>query len=443
MAFKNESLINTIELGRAIKRRREELKLSLRDVADVTGVSASTLSRIENGTGKPDADNIARLTNWLDMPVDRVMKKSAEENVEPVIYYPHEATPEIVEAHLRADKNLTPGVYYDYKIKHVDTNDNEGAESSTYSSAGAAILAGDTDASPPAAPAAPTLVNRQYKNSDGTLHNKIKVTWPAPTSTVPIAYYEVQIDDGADVDCVKTQNRSHVIKHAVYGQTYTVSIAAISKFGISSGFGPTTSLSPLSKASYSGGTTGITSATAYEHAIHAFFNKPSDTDYTYAEFSASLANGIHVPMATAYDGACMIPTPDSAARYIAVRYRDKSGNPSSWIQYGSLVAAKAYSDLAANSADVAQIANSAVNYNKLADNAVANRMADATAGAVGSYVFLKNNSGSGIAANGTTSASNLAYSSTAAQDGTGSLSGTWRAMGGVANGQATNFLRIS
>ena len=110
MGFKNESLINTMELGRAIKRRREELGLSLRDVADVTNVSASTLSRIENGTGKPDADNIARLTNWLDMPVDRVMKKQQVEgeNVEPVIYYPHEATPEIVEAHLRADKNLSP-----------------------------------------------------------------------------------------------------------------------------------------------------------------------------------------------------------------------------------------------------------------------------------------------------------------------------------------------
>ncbi|CAN5737825.1 helix-turn-helix domain-containing protein [soil metagenome] len=109
MAYKNESFINTIELGRAIKRRREEMKMSLRDVADVTEVSASTLSRIENGTGKPDADNIARLTNWLDMPVDRVMKRQGSESeVEPVIYYPHEATPEIVEAHLRADKNLTP-----------------------------------------------------------------------------------------------------------------------------------------------------------------------------------------------------------------------------------------------------------------------------------------------------------------------------------------------
>ena len=106
---KSEGLISTIELGRAVKRRREELGLSLRDVADKTGVSASTLSRIENGTGKPDADNIARLTSWLDMPIDRVMKKKKKNTaVEPVVYYPHEATPEIVEAHLRADKNLSP-----------------------------------------------------------------------------------------------------------------------------------------------------------------------------------------------------------------------------------------------------------------------------------------------------------------------------------------------
>jgi transcriptional regulator with XRE-family HTH domain len=109
MTEKQRRMINTAELGRAVKRRREELGLSLREVADVTGVSASTLSRIENGTGHPDTDNIAHLTNWLDMPVDRLLtKEGAKSEVEPVIYFPHEATPEIVEAHLRADRNLTP-----------------------------------------------------------------------------------------------------------------------------------------------------------------------------------------------------------------------------------------------------------------------------------------------------------------------------------------------
>jgi len=107
MVFKNDSLIDTNELGKAIRRRRQESKLSLRDVGDVTQVSASTLSRIESGKGRPDAENIARITQWLDMPVDRVMKKHTGNEVEPVVYYPHESTPEIVSAHLRADKNLS------------------------------------------------------------------------------------------------------------------------------------------------------------------------------------------------------------------------------------------------------------------------------------------------------------------------------------------------
>src|SRR5260370_1168598 len=105
-----KTLVNTEELGRAIRRRREELGLSLRDVANETAVSASTLSRIENGTGKPDADNIARLTSWLDVPMERILggRHSQSENSKAVVYYPEEPIPEIVEAHLRADRNLTP-----------------------------------------------------------------------------------------------------------------------------------------------------------------------------------------------------------------------------------------------------------------------------------------------------------------------------------------------
>jgi transcriptional regulator with XRE-family HTH domain len=106
----NKGLVNTVELGRAIKRKREELGLSLRNVADETQVSASTLSRIENGTGKPDADNIARLTGWLEMPVERIMsgREAGDTSEQAVVYFPQEPTPSIVEAHLRADRNLTP-----------------------------------------------------------------------------------------------------------------------------------------------------------------------------------------------------------------------------------------------------------------------------------------------------------------------------------------------
>src|SRR5205814_8258015 len=104
-----KSGVNTSELGDAMRRRREQQGMSLRDVADETGVWASTLSRIENGTGKPDADNIARLTAWLNMPMERVMSGRADDadGSKAVVYFPQEATPDIVEAHLRADRNLT------------------------------------------------------------------------------------------------------------------------------------------------------------------------------------------------------------------------------------------------------------------------------------------------------------------------------------------------
>ncbi|HZS08660.1 MAG TPA: helix-turn-helix domain-containing protein [Blastocatellia bacterium] len=116
--IQTRGVINTSELGRAIKRKREEMKMSLRAVAQVTGVSASTLSRIENGSVQPDADNLARLAAWLNIPMERVIMDSrgpdrlnamgGDSDTVPVIYFPQEPTPDIVEAHLRADKNLTP-----------------------------------------------------------------------------------------------------------------------------------------------------------------------------------------------------------------------------------------------------------------------------------------------------------------------------------------------
>jgi transcriptional regulator with XRE-family HTH domain len=102
------SLVNVGELGKYLKRTRISEHLSLRAVARETQVSASTLSRIENGSGVPDADTLARLARWLNIPLERIVETRGQDPHEPVVYYPHESTPDIVEAHLRADKNLNP-----------------------------------------------------------------------------------------------------------------------------------------------------------------------------------------------------------------------------------------------------------------------------------------------------------------------------------------------
>jgi transcriptional regulator with XRE-family HTH domain len=101
-------LVNVTELGKHMRRKRQADHLSLRAVARATQVSASTLSRIENGSGIPDAETLARLARWLNFPLERIVGSARTPGGEPVVYYPHESTPDIVEAHLRADRNLTP-----------------------------------------------------------------------------------------------------------------------------------------------------------------------------------------------------------------------------------------------------------------------------------------------------------------------------------------------
>lgn len=113
-----EATLDIVELGEYVKRKRQEEKLSLRQVAQNVNVSASTLSRIENGIGTPDSATLARLAAWLGIPLERLMKGSllgdageggrSDVFMEPVIYYPTESTPNIVEAHLRADRSLKP-----------------------------------------------------------------------------------------------------------------------------------------------------------------------------------------------------------------------------------------------------------------------------------------------------------------------------------------------
>src|SRR5678815_533069 len=104
----DDSLVNVSELGKHLKQKRLAEHMSLRAVAGETDVSASTLSRTENGSRVPDADTLARLARWLNLPLERIVPTRPEESVDAVVYYPDNSMPDIIEAHLRADRNLTP-----------------------------------------------------------------------------------------------------------------------------------------------------------------------------------------------------------------------------------------------------------------------------------------------------------------------------------------------
>jgi transcriptional regulator with XRE-family HTH domain len=87
-------------------------KRGLREVAQEIGnVSASTLSRVEKGK-MPDLDTFIRLCDWLEISPDQFFQRdekkplSPEGSLPPIS--PGMTTPEIIEVHFRADKELDP-----------------------------------------------------------------------------------------------------------------------------------------------------------------------------------------------------------------------------------------------------------------------------------------------------------------------------------------------
>lgn len=95
-------------LALLIKSKRRVTKLGLRATAQECGLSAATLSRLERGAAVslPDAASLTKLAAWLNTTVGVLL---GEEAGKTGIGNASEAsTPEIVEVHLRADKNLSP-----------------------------------------------------------------------------------------------------------------------------------------------------------------------------------------------------------------------------------------------------------------------------------------------------------------------------------------------
>lgn len=86
-------------LSAAVRIYRRERGLTLRAAYAECGVSETTISRIENDTGKPDAIVIARLCAWMDTPVSRFAGE--------VVSFAEETTPAKIDSLLFNDPTLT------------------------------------------------------------------------------------------------------------------------------------------------------------------------------------------------------------------------------------------------------------------------------------------------------------------------------------------------
>jgi transcriptional regulator with XRE-family HTH domain len=103
---KTENLIDAIELAKRVRAKRRSKKLSIREAAEVVGVSAPTISRVERGH-VPERETLLRLARWAGVRIDPVLHENARRVRNIVVHGPDASTLEAVELHLRADKNLS------------------------------------------------------------------------------------------------------------------------------------------------------------------------------------------------------------------------------------------------------------------------------------------------------------------------------------------------
>lgn len=63
------------ELGESIKNRRKVLGLTIRELADLTGMSKTTISQIETGVGNPTIDVLYNIFEYLNLEMKVEIKK--------------------------------------------------------------------------------------------------------------------------------------------------------------------------------------------------------------------------------------------------------------------------------------------------------------------------------------------------------------------------------
>ena len=62
------------ELGKQIKHRRKVLGLTIRDLADLAGMSKTTISQIERGVGNPTFEILQNIFEYLNLEMKVVVK---------------------------------------------------------------------------------------------------------------------------------------------------------------------------------------------------------------------------------------------------------------------------------------------------------------------------------------------------------------------------------
>src|SRR6476646_8974960 len=73
--------VDPVVVGQRVKALREAMQLSLRDLAERSGVSAPMLSQVERGETSPTLSVAARIARGLDLTLSQLLRLDEESSV--------------------------------------------------------------------------------------------------------------------------------------------------------------------------------------------------------------------------------------------------------------------------------------------------------------------------------------------------------------------------
>lgn len=385
------------------------------------------------------------------------------------------------------DKNLSPGTSYDYKIKHADTNDNEGNESSTQSSAATKLVAGDytagsivdgdRDQTAPGAPGTPSLTPVTADiDRDGTLDAGLTVAYTAPGSGRAPKKYLVEVYRSTSigtsgslsgytlwVDFTTHKLSTNFKANARYYHKCVVTPITANDVQGTSSASTSVGVQPAGIASGPPAPTGINVYPGYAGggAVHVVVTTPAFlNDYAqtllFIAFSNNITNATpasfgRVLSAYDYDGAgahfSVANLPPGSTMYLWSKTINQSrllsaSYPGATSGQSFVVPMIEPGAFDAGVIGTTDYGDNSVTYAKLAANVFENGNAAMSVGDVGSTAYLKKTSAGTANPNDVVAGGNLVYSDSSLSSGA-NPSGNWQCMGRCPTGQATSWLRVS
>ena len=86
--------LDTLEIGKRIKERRKELRLTQLDIKEKTGISSGNMSDIERGNRLPAANTLLQLSEVLQCSIDYLLRGKSSISENPTTSPPTDLAPQ-------------------------------------------------------------------------------------------------------------------------------------------------------------------------------------------------------------------------------------------------------------------------------------------------------------------------------------------------------------